>query len=112
MEPSYYETMYTIREDEALCETFKKLKGAGKSRQAKAIYEAAFENIQVEQEHSLFYVRMMYSLRAILVHLDQCKACRYNSIYCGKCKDHKIPTLEEIYELSKVNGIGFCQSCV
>lgn len=45
MEASYYETMYKIRDDEELAETFKKLKGPGRSRQSKAIYEAAFENI-------------------------------------------------------------------
>ena len=45
MEPSYYETTYNTRDDEVLCDILTKLKGVGRSRQSKAIYEAAFENI-------------------------------------------------------------------
>lgn len=55
---------------------------------------------------------MMYSMRAILLHIDRCKKCRYDLIYCSKCKNCRLLSLGDIYELSKVDGIGFCQSCV
>ena len=72
---------------------------------------ALSEPSEIEQDHSLFCVRMTFSLRVVLLHLSQCEGCRKKLGHCSVCGADKLLSMSDICDLCKTDKIGVCESC-